>query len=616
MIKSADVVADFLAEKNIRHVFGIIGSGNAQIFDAILRKGFTEIVCVHHEQSAVIAAGAYFRVTGQITAALVTTGAGATNAITGVVDLWADSLPCLILSGNENSKYTHRENPLRMWGVQGYDCLSMVQDVVKYTNRILDSHKTKSTLEEAFHITMVGRPGPVWIDIPMNIQAAPVDLTKLESFSPPAKVVNFEVLGQINSIEKACENVITLLQAAKRPVFWLGHGIRLADATALIEPLLKKTQVPSLFSWAGIDMISSEHPLNFGRAGVYGQRSSNFILQNCDLLITIGTRMAIPQIGYDLSELARAAKIVVVDRDKAEATKLGSRVELPICADARLFIETLISQLETQKTSNYTEWFKKCKMYREKYPLIEPIHEDKDGFINSYTFMEKLTSKLKPDHHVVTDMGTALLSGHQILQFKPGQRLLTSTGLGEMGYGLPGAIGVSFARDRGEVLCLNCDGGMMMNLQELQTIAHHRLPIKIVVFNNDGYLMIKNTQKALFNGRFSAVDKSSGVTCPDFSKLAQAFGFSNYRIRTWEDFEKYIPEFFAETGPSICEVFTHPEQLFVPKLSLVPNLDGSYVSPPLEDLSPLLPRKELEEMMTVGIHLKSKNLITEEMSHD
>ena len=253
-------------------------------------------------------------------------------------------------------------------------------------------------------------------------------------------------------------------------------------------------------------------------------------------------------------------------------------------------------------------WIAQCETYRKRYPWVGPEHADQPPFINSYTFMERLVGHFKPDQVIVTDMGTALLSGHQVLKIKDGQRLMTSTGLGEMGYGLPGAIGASFARERGEVMCLNCDGGMMMNLQELQTMAHHRLPIKLFIFNNDGYLMIKHTQTNLYAGRSVGVDQSSGVSCPDFSKLAKAFDFPAYQIRTWEDFDRVLPQVQAETGPVICEVFMHPQQYFVPKLSLAKLPDGSIVSPPLEDLSPLLPRHALHEDMIVGVHPKSKNL--------
>jgi len=605
-LKVADVIANFLADQGIRHVFGIIGSGNAHIFDAIARRGFTEIVCVHHEQAAVMAMQTYYRTRGVVTAALLTTGAGSTNGVTGVVSAWMDSMPGLIISGNENSRFTSQDNPLRIWGIQGYDSTAMVSKVTKYQSRVMDPKTILSELSRAYWIAKSNRPGPVWLDIPMNIQAAPV---KTEELVLPSVTKSSSELLKGSALDQAASEVLNMLRSASRPVLWLGHGIRLSGGVSKILPLLDLIQAPSLVSWAGIDMLDSSHPLNYGRAGIYGQRAANFVLQNCDLLVTIGTRLAIPQVGYDMSEFARGAKIAVVDIDPLETVKHGSRVNLPITADAHEFMDALIRQAKAGSLDyRRLEWIKQCDHYREKYPWIGPEHPDKDGFINSYPFMRELEKYFHPQQSVVTDMGTALLSGHQVLRLREGQRLMTSTGLGEMGYGLPAAIGASFGTDRGEVLCLNCDGGMMMNLQELQTIAHHRLPIKIIIFNNDGYLMIKHTQKALFKGRYSGTDAKSGVTCPDYSKVAKAFDIPSYRIKTWEDMKTVMPQVQSQDGPVICEVFMHPEQLFLPKLSLAPQKDGSIVSPPLEDLSPLIPREELRENMIVGIHPKSENL--------
>jgi acetolactate synthase I/II/III large subunit len=600
--KVSDLIAGFLAAKKMRHVFGIVGAGNAHVFDSVYARGASEVVCVHHEQAACMAAQTYFRVSGVPTAALLTTGGGSTNATTGVVSAWMDSIPILVVSGNENSKFTREENPLRIWGVQGYDSSGMMKKVTKYAVRVTDPENVLYELEKAYAIATSGRPGPCWVDVPMNVQASFVEEDTVRRYEPERRADGTEPLGP------ALERIAGLLAASERPLLWLGHGVRLAGATELLPRLLDALQVPALVSWAGIDMIDSAHPLVFGRAGVYGQRAANFVLQNCDFLLTIGTRLAMPQVGYEITELARGAKIAVVDLDPAELAKYSERYELTVRSDARVFIEALLAAREGRAAERRAAWLERCEDWRRRYPWIGPEHPDRDGFINSYPFMERLNAHLKPDQVVVTDMGTALLSGHQVLRMKPPQRLMTSTGLGEMGYGLPGAIGASFARDRGEVLCLNCDGGMMMNLQELQTLVHHELPIKLIIFNNDGYLMIKHTQKALFKGRYSGTDQRSGVSCPDYSKVAAAFGIPSYRIRTWEDFERVIPEVQRATRSVICEVFMHPEQPFVPKLSLASREDGTLVSPPLEDLSPLLPREELAKDMLGGLHPKSKDL--------
>jgi acetolactate synthase-1/2/3 large subunit len=601
--KVSDLIAEFLKEKQIKHVFGIIGAGNAHIFDSIYTLGYTEIICVHHEQAACMAMQTYYRTSGSLTAALLTTGGGSTNGVTGVVSAWADSIPGIIISGNENSKYIDLHKDVRMWGVQGYDSLHMVEKVTKHTERVLDANETINILNNAFAVSTHGRPGPCWIDIPMDIQAAKIEVESIiENIS---KLKTLDLLN-VDELDLKINETVELLKTSKRPLFWLGNGIRLSGAVSQVEDLINKFKVPTIVSWAGIDLVDSNHPLVFGRAGTYGQRCANFILQNCDLLVCIGTRLAISQIGYDISEIARDAKIAFVDIDKNEIDKLGSKIDLKINTDAKDFITIMINHSDKINKDLYSDWIERCNYFKNKYPWVnENDHPDVDGFINSYTFMDKLNGYLKDKQIITTDMGTALLSGHQVLRISKGQRLMTSTGLGEMGYGLPAAIGASVANNKGEVLCLNCDGGMMMNLQELQTIVHNKLPIKIIIFNNDGYLMIKHTQNALFNGRKAAVDKNTGVTCPDFSEVAKAFDLPSFKIKTWEDFDKVIPEVQNFKGPLICEVFMHPQQLFVPKLSLAMQEDGTLISPPLEDLSPFISRDELQENMYSGMHKKS-----------
>lgn len=607
-IKVSDYIAQWLDSKGIGHIFGIVGAGNAHIFDSVFAADKTEIVCVHHEQAAAMAAQTYYRTSGIVSCALLTTGAGSSNVITGIVGAWADSIPCLVISGNENSKFTTPENPLRMWGVQGYDSTEMASRVCKYVKRVMEPLDVGAVLETAYQTCLAGRPGPCWVDIPMNLQSSLVDEDEMEERRRFVIEALPDSAQTDRPIDEAAQYVIGRIAKAERPILWLGHGIRLAGATDLVQPLIEKTNVPTLVSWAGVDMVDSDHPLVFGRAGVYGNRQANFVLQNADLVVAIGTRLAIPQIGYDLSELARGADIIVVDIDENEPQKLGDRLERAIVGDAGEFLTSLLCLLGSDTVPPKEGWLKRCESYRDKFPMSGPQDGDVEGFINSYRFMDRLVDHMKDDQIVVTDMGTALLSGHQVLRLKKGQRLMTSTGLGEMGFGLPGAVGASFARGKGEVLCLNCDGGMMLNLQEMQTIAHHKLPIKIVVFSNDGYLMIKHTQKSLFKGRFSGTSEGSGVSCPDFEKVSAAFDFPYLAVRTWEDFERVIPQMQENDGPILCEVFMHPEQLFYPKLSLAIRDDGSLVSPPLEDLSPLIPMEDLEEAMTIGVHPKSLEL--------
>jgi acetolactate synthase I/II/III large subunit len=608
-VKVSDLIARFFEEKGVRHAFGIIGSANAHIFDSIFYGSKIELICNHHEQACTMAVQSYWKVTGQPTFALVTAGAGSSNAITGVLSAWADSIPCLILSGQENSRYITPDHDRRLYGIQGYDSAFAVSKMTKYAKCITEPDQVIYELEKAWYLATSDRPGPCWLDIPMSVQGASVEEDFIPHFAPESllrKAVP-PLTGQDLSVQVA--SALDSLHFAKRPLLWLGVGIRMAGAVEEIKTLVDRLGVPALVTWSAIDIISSEHPLIMGRAGTYGQRAGNLILQNSDYILAIGTRLAIPQVGYELSELARAAtRITVVDIDPAELGKYPERLNHPICADAGDFIREALRLTPATSDRNHTAWVDKCTATRARFPWIGPEHDDKDGFINIYRFMEKLQPHLKRDQIITTDMGTALLCGHQALSLTPPQRLITSQGLGEMGFGLPSAIGASFARDRGEVMCLNCDGGMMMNLQELQTMVHHELPIKLFIFNNDGYLMIKHTQKAILKGRYSGTDQKSGVSCPDFTKLATAFGLPSWQIRTWEDFDTSLPQIQAHQGPCIIEVFMHPEQLFYPKLSLAPQKDGSLVSPPLEDLSPLLPREILREEMVDGLHQKSVNL--------
>ena len=609
--KVSDLIVRFFEQKGVKHAFGIIGSANAHIFDSVFHNSSIELVCNHHEQACTMAVQTYWKITGVPTFALVTAGAGSSNAITGVLSAWADSIPCIVISGQENARYIPPDHDLRMYGIQGYDSPFAVSKMTKYGARIMEPEQVLYELEKAWHYATTGRPGPCWLDFPMGVQSAMVEEDTLPHYTPEPAV---PALGgskiEGSALVEAVKTTLAQLRAGKRPLLWLGVGIRMAGAADQVVRLVESLGVPVLVTWSAIDLLPSGHTLVMGSAGVYGQRAANFILQSCDSLVTIGTRLAIPQVGYDITELARSAKdITVVDIDPTELKKYPQRFNHPVCADAGDFIKELLAQATVSPLPAQTEWVGWCTQVKQRFPWIGPEHDDKGGFINSYRFMDKLAAVMKPDQIVVTDMGTALLSGHQALPIKPPQRLLTSQGLGEMGFGLPGAIGASIARNRGEVLCLNCDGGLMMNLQELQTMVHYQLPIKLIIFNNDGYLMIKHTQKAVLKGRYAGTDKKTGVSCPDYSKVAKAFDIPAYQIRTWEEFDSEMPKVQAATGPVICEVFMHPEQFFHPKLGVAVQPDGTLISPPLEDLSPFLSREIVAANLRVPLHSKSERII-------
>jgi acetolactate synthase-1/2/3 large subunit len=588
-IKISDVIVSFLHDKNINTVFGIIGSANSHIYDSCVKSGIT-VINTHNEQAALLAAGGYYRTSGKLAVALVTAGGGVTNSITGVVSLWADSIPAIIISGQEKLEYVKNHTNRRMYGTQGLDIVHMVSKTTKYA-KLVESDRIQDELENAYKISLQDRKGPVWLDIPFDIQSKRIIQREWNS-------INFEML---EPSDKDMKNVYNLIENAKRPVILGGHGIKLSKCIDLFKSCIEKLNIPVLLTWSGIDILDHGHKLFFGSPGIYGQRSSNFIFQKCDLLITIGSRMTIPQTGYDLNEVARNAKIVMVDVDETEFKEF---VDFPIKANCESFIKKMFV---VEKVFN-NDWLNECINIRKEFPIVDNYHVD-DIFPNSYKLIDRISDYLKRDQIIVTDMGTALLSGHQSIRLKDNMTMFSSYGLGEMGYGLPGALGAAIAGNGREVLCLNCDGGMMMNIQELQTIIQHNLPIKIVIFNNDGYLMIKHTQKMLFKGNYSAVDKNTGIVLPDYIKVATAFGYENFRIKTWSEFDFYFPRFMNYKGPSICEIYMPPEQEFIPKVKGVVQKDGSMFAPPLEEMSPILQMNDIKRIMKNDISKKSQLII-------
>ena len=589
MVKVSDVIADYLKEKGIEVVFGIIGSANSHIFDSINKLGYTKIINTHHEQAAVLAMGAYYRASGKLSATIVTAGGGATNAVTGVVSNWADSIPGIIISGQENYNYISTQEALRMYGTQGLNITKMVSEVTKKAIAFDDQMNIHDILEDLDKETVSDRPGPVWLDIPMNLQAKIVEKRDWNLYSKPLKHV-------------FVDDIIDVINKAERPVIIGGNGIRLSGAKDIFRKFVDYARVPVLLSWSGIDLLDDNNEFYFGRFGLYGQRAANFIVQNADTIIVLGSRLALPQVGYDFSQFARGAKIIIVDVDDLEATKYN--VDQYIKADCYDVIYNLIAK--TFMLWGYKEsWVKHCNNLKEKYPLVEDAHKD-NGYLNSYKFITKMSDYLKDDHIVVTDMGTALLSGHQNIKLKPNQTMFTSQGLGEMGYGLPAALGAALACPNKPVLCMNCDGGMMMNLQELHTIIENNLPVKIIIFNNDGYLMIKHTQKMLFKGDYVSVNKKTGIGLPKYNKVMPAFGYKYYDLKSWDNFDQVMSYFINESGPACLEVFMDPEQDFIPKVKGVLKEDLTILAPPIEEMSPLLSLNEVKQNMLVDLSYKSK----------
>ena len=597
-MRVSDFIAGFMAKQGVDLVFAITGAGNIRLLESACQAGI-RYVCPHHEQAGVMSSLARFRVGGRPAVSMVTGGPGAVNTLSGVADAFLDSLPCIIIAGQEKAEFMDPANRLRGKGVQGLDMVGVMRPVTKYATCISRPADVRRVMEQAFHEATTGRPGPVWVEVPQDVQWANVDPESLQGFE-----AENQVSLQQSDMGEAARATLTLLHESKRPLLWVGHGIRLAKAEKSFRELLDALGVPALVSWQAADLVPDDHPLYVGRAGTYGQRWANLALQNCDLLIGIGTRLAIPQRGYNDEEFARAARKVIVEIDQAELEKFHFHVDVPVCGDVANFLPVLAAARHTQPIAadRWTPWLARCREWRQRYPMAQPPQNSERG-INSYWFIDRLSEYLEPDDIIVTDMGTSLTCTHAAIRLKDGQRLLTSTGLGEMGYGLPGAIGAALAEPRRRVILIVGEGSLMMNLQELQTMQHHRLPIKIFILNNSGYLTIKHTHHALYGsgGDATATAPSTGVSFPSFARVAPAFGIDFRQIKSPENLDKWIEETLAVPGAAFAEVVMPEYQELIPKSALKARADGSLYSPPLEDLYPFLTREELAREMLIPL---------------
>jgi len=583
MVKVSDVIVDFLLHNNINVVFGIIGSANSHIFDSISKNDKIKLVPTHHEQAAVMAMGSYYRATGRLAASIVTAGGGSSNAFTGILSNWADSIPGIIIAGQEQTYYIDEYSDMRMYGVQGYDSVETYKKHTKLSVRI-DENNIFETLSVAGNITLGGRPGPVYLEIPFDTQSKKIEPKKLEIASNERGV----------SLKKEASYIVKKLNESKRPIILGGHGVKLSNSEKIFKDFVEKNKIPTVLSWSAVDLLETDNPYNFGRPGIQGQRAANFIVQNSDLILVLGSRLSLLQTGYFRENFAPNAEIIHIDIDSTETKKFNGK-------NYNVDVNSLLKELSKSEYAiklNINDWVDYCNKVKSEYPLVMPEHLADPQ--NSYTFIDKL-SKLWPDNYtIVTDMGTALLSGFYGFNIKPNQKMFTSLGLGEMGYGLAAAVGAGFG-DR-PVLCLNCDGGMMMNLQELQTIKTFNLPVKIIIFNNDGYLMIKHTQKMLFDGNKTCVDKNTGLELPNYEKIAMAFDYKYFT-------EDNIIEFINHSGQAIMEVFMNPNQEFIPKVRGIKQKDDSIKAGLLEEMYPLLPFDKIKDVMISGINNVSKNII-------
>lgn len=604
----SDYVADFLVSKGISDCFMITGGGAMHLNDAIGHKEGIHCTYSHHEQASAIAAEAYARVNNKIAALCVTTGPGGTNAITGVVGGWLDSVPMLIISGqvryDTSARYMEQFTdglPLRAVGDQEFDITKSVDCMCKYSAMIEDPKDIRYALEKAYYMAMTGRKGPSWIDIPVNYQGCMIETDELVGFDPrnekftETEKINPELIDTI--LEKVCH--------AKRPVLYAGNGIRLSGGYAEFRKAVELLGIPVVTCWDSIDAIETAHPLYVGRGGIMGDRPGNFAVQNADLVLAVGNRLSIRQVGYNWKTWARAAEVIMVDIDPAELKKTTLHVELPVCGDAKDFLEQVVDKLEhTEMNPLFVgeEWIKACQKWKEKYPVTQPKHWVEDSkYANVYAFVNYLSNNLSDGNLTVVSNGSACVVGSHNYVIKKDARFLINSAIASMGYGLPAAIGACIAADCKETICLEGDGSIMMNLQELQTILTNQLPIKIFLINNQGYHSIRQTQTNLF-GEHTKVGigpESGDLGFPSYEKLALAFGYPYYAAHSNAEMKKVVDDTLKESGPVFCEVFVSPEQFFEPKSATKKLADGSLFSPPLEDLAPFLPEEELRDNMFI-----------------
>jgi len=592
-MRVADYIFKYLADYGINHVFLVVGGGAMHLNDALKKEKRIKYICHHHEQAAAIAAEGYARTLGKLAVVSVTSGPGGTNALTGVIGQWLDSVPVLYLSGQVKYETTIASIPdgnLRQLGDQEINIIDIVKPVTKYAKMITEPKTIKAELDKAIHIAVSGRPGPVWLDIPLNVQGALIDEQGLQG-------------ANIDDIPLRVENetisaVVKELQKAKRPLLIAGHGIRISNAQKEFLKLVDLLNIPVVTTFNGFDLIPSDSDNFIGRIGTLGSRAGNFALQNADLVIFFGTRNNIRQISYNWDSFARYAKKIIVDIDKAELHKKTVKGDILIHCDAKDFIIKFLEKIPEGFKVDGT-WLKWCLVRKKKYPVVLDEYKiPNKHYVHPYHFIEELTMALGNNALVVAGNGTACVVLFQAGIVKAEQRIFWNSGCAAMGYDLPAVIGAALAENR-DVICITGDGSIQMNLQELQTIRDYNLPIKIFLLNNKGYRSIEQTQTEFFNGNFIGCNKNSGVSFPDFSKLAGLYGLKYHRIDSTARMKGVIDDVLSCRGAAMCEVVLNNDYVFAPKLSSEKKPDGRMISKPLEDLSPLLGRDEFKNNMII-----------------
>jgi acetolactate synthase-1/2/3 large subunit len=600
MQRVSDYVVRFIADQGVRHVFLVTGGGAMHLNDSLARCPDIEPVCNSHEQASAIAAENYGKATNNLGVALVTTGPGGTNAVTGVAGAWLDSTPCLFISGQVKRpdrmfKADGSPRGLRQLGVQEVDIVSIVRPITKYAITVLDPQSIRYHLEKAAYLARSGRPGPVWIDIPLDVQAAPIDPDSLPAFD----VAETSPALDESHLSVQVRETMEALNRAIRPLLFAGNGIRLARSEAEFHALAGLLGIPIATTWRASDLIDSADPLYVGRPGGIAPRYANFALQNCDFLLTIGVRLDFAITGYAPDRLARAAHKVVVDVDAAELAKLGEHVQTPICADAGVFMREMLHQSGSIDRIDRGRWHTRCNEWKKRYPLVTPERRA-PGRVSVYHLAEVMAQQTKPDDLIVSgSSGTAIEMFLLAFPGRAGQRVYHTAGLGAMGFALPASIGVCLAGGRHRTICVDGDGGFQFNIQELETVARLNLPIKFFVLNNGGYASIRASQKVYFGEANIGCTPETGLTLPDVRKVAAAYRLETAVIEDQSNLARDVQKILDSPGPIVCDVRVLADEVRSPRLSSTQRPDGTFVSRPLEDLWPFLERDEFLANMIV-----------------
>ena len=654
-MKVSNYISQKLVEFGITQVFTVTGGGAMHLNDALGHQEGLTCLYNHHEQACAIAAECYARVQGRIAAVCVTTGPGGTNAITGVVGGWLDSIPMLVLSGQVRYDTTARWSGvgIRAMGDQEFDITKAIDCMTKYSEMVIDPMRIRYCLEKAIYLAYSGRPGPAWLDIPLNVQGAYIETEELIGFSqedyeaggdgwaaPSGSKTEADNAGQGEKRQvlppavtrETARVIIEKIKKSQRPVINAGNGIRIGHAFEGFSRVVEKLGVPVVTGWDSEDCMPDDHPLYTGRGGGMGDRAGNFAIQNSDLVLSLGSRLSIRQVGYNYSTWARAAYTIVNDIDPEELKKPSVHIDMAVHAD----VKDLLEQLERVLDEEYGNgqpvfaggaglpgmtWTDTCRMWKEKYPVVLPKHYDhgEEEDANVYAFMKEMSSRLKEEQVIVVGNGSACVVGGHACIIKQGQRFISNSAIASMGYDLPAAIGACMAVREGDaqegrmqdtelqdtssdIILITGDGSIQMNLQELQTIIHHRMPIKIFLINNGGYHSIRQTQKNFFGEPLVGIGVDShDLSFPDMEKLAAAYGYPYCRACHNGELVPAIETALRTDGPVICEIFVSRDQNFEPKSAAKRLPDGTMVSPPLEDLSPFLPDEEMDENMIIPV---------------